>query len=207
MIFKNKQELIEALHIGNEDYVLDIGFVGQAVREDSDIWPHALLKSKTDHLYGVDLEFDQSQFPLPNYLQASAEYFSFSQKFDLIFAGDLIEHLSNPGLFLMTCKKHLKKGGRIVLTTPNAFNMFSLVEKITHDEPNVNTDHTCYFNKRVLAVLMQKNGIHQFEFSYLYTLGGLWKGGFQRKVLASLYWIISKFTPKFIENLAVIATV
>ena len=207
MIFKNKKELIESLNINSTMSVLDVGFFGQAVKEDSTEWPHALLKAKTNSVYGLDLEFDTGKYPSPFYIEASAEDFSFPVKFDIIFAGDLIEHLSNPGLFLSACKNHLKEGGRLVLTTPNAFSFFSIIEKITHDEPNVNPDHTLYFNKKVLAVLMQKNGIHSYDFAYLYTLGTLWKGGLKRKLLASIYSLVSKVTPKFLEDLVVIAKI
>lgn len=202
MFFKDKKALIEALRIERSWSVLDVGFVGQAIKEDDADWPHALLKARTDYLYGVDLDFDENKFPPRRYLKASAEDFTFhSVAFDLIFAGDIIEHLSNPGQFLISCKKHLKPDGRLIITTPNAFNLFSLVEKITHDEPNANPDHTCYFNKRVLSVLLAKNGFAQPEFSYIYTLGTLWDGGVKRKILASTYWLASRLTQKFSETL------
>jgi len=39
---------------------------------------------------------------------------------DFIFAGEVIEHLYNPDIFLRECKKILKKDGLIVVTTWNA---------------------------------------------------------------------------------------
>ncbi len=208
MIFKNKKALIEALDIERGTYVLDVGFVGQATRDgDINSWPHAFLKAKSDHVYGVDLEFNTQTFPQPYYLEGSAEDFSFPIKFDVIFAGDLIEHISNAGLFLQACKSHLKPQGRLILTTPNAFSFFPIIEKLTHDEPNVNPDHTCYFNKKVMAVLLQKNGITNFTFGYIYTLGTLWRGGIKRKILASIYWLLSEYTPKFLETMVVTITI
>ena len=41
---------------------------------------------------------------------------------DGIFAGELIEHLENPGLFLSECKRVLKRNGVIIITTPNPFS-------------------------------------------------------------------------------------
>ena len=203
MVFRTKKALIKALPIERGAKVLDVGFVGQAVQDSDAEWPHGLLAERTDALYGVDLDFDVSRFPGEHYLKASAGDFMFPVLFDCIFAGDVIEHLSNPGLFLNACKRALKPGGVLVITTPNAFSFFPLIEKLTHDEPNVNPDHTCYFNKRTLAVLLQKNGFQNPEYSYLYTLGTLWNGGWKRKFLASLYWFTSLFTPKFLESLVV----
>lgn len=205
MVYKDKRALIATLGLTKGTRVLDVGFSGQAVQDTDFEWPHALLQEHTDDLYGVDLDFDSRKYPLPRYVKASAEDFSFPVKFDLIFAGDLIEHLSNPGLFLECSKRHLAPGGRLVMTTPNTFSFFSLIEKLTHDEPNVNPDHTLYLNKRVIKVLLRKNGMEIKEFGYLYTLGTLWLGGWKRKLLASLYWLVSKATPKFLEDMVVVA--
>jgi len=37
----------------------------------------------------------------------------------IVFSGEVIEHLNNPDLFLRECNRILKKGGYLVLTTPN----------------------------------------------------------------------------------------
>jgi 2-polyprenyl-3-methyl-5-hydroxy-6-metoxy-1,4-benzoquinol methylase len=42
------------------------------------------------------------------------------ETFEVIVAGDVIEHMSNPGLFLDNCRRHLEPGGQLILTTPNA---------------------------------------------------------------------------------------
>ena len=61
---------------------------------------------------------------------------------------DLIEHLSNLGLFLDSCARKLKANGRIVITTPNCFNLFDMASKLTKVEPIMNKDETVYFNHR-----------------------------------------------------------
>ncbi len=42
------------------------------------------------------------------------------KQFDTIIAGEVIEHLASPISFITWCAQHLKKGGRLILTTPNA---------------------------------------------------------------------------------------
>jgi len=49
----------------------------------------------------------------------------FPYKYDLILALEIIEHLQNPWKYLEDCLKLLKKGGIIVLTTPNISNFIS----------------------------------------------------------------------------------
>ena len=117
MNYPNKQKLISE-NIRNTDVVLDVGFVGQGVTESDPNWVHNLLKKSAKEVYGIDLDFDATQFPEPYYLKQSAESFDFPVKFDVIFAGDLIEHLSNPGLFLDSCKRNLKQGGVVSSSLP-----------------------------------------------------------------------------------------
>src|SRR5574343_406558 len=45
------------------------------------------------------------------------EDFNHEEKFDLILAMDILEHVSDPDIFLNHCKKHLKQGGILVVST------------------------------------------------------------------------------------------
>jgi 2-polyprenyl-3-methyl-5-hydroxy-6-metoxy-1,4-benzoquinol methylase len=205
-IFKNKAELI-ASAIAESDRVLDVGFWGQGIQKDDPSWPHTLLKQQTKEVYGVDIEIDTTEFSdTTHYLKASAEDFSFTgTTFDAIFAGDLIEHLSNPGLFLNACHRHLSSGGRLIITTPNCFNLFNIAEKFTKDEPTVNSDHTFYFNHKVLHRLLEKNGFALDEISYVYSLEYTHKESLKKKILNMFYRLFSWCTPKFIETLVIVA--
>lgn len=204
MIFKNKAELI-SMYVGSGDTVLDVGFYGQSISPEQDHYPHALLKKQAQEVYGVDIVLPESYDKL-RYQRASADSFFFETKFDVITAFDVIEHLSNPGRFLELCSAHLKPGGVVLITTPNAFNLFSLVEKVSHDEPNVNDDHTTYFNKPTISVLLQKNGFTPVDFHYLSDpFDTLWANGIKRKILATLYSMLGLFTDKFMATLVVVA--
>lgn len=204
-VFPTKKAMIEAF-VRPSDEVLDVGFWGQSVRPDSPHWPHRILLEHCAHVHGLDLEFDAGQLAHPeNYTKASAETFSLDRQFDVVFAGDLIEHLSNPGLFLDASRKHLKPGGRLVLSTPSAFNLFNLVEKLAKDEPSVNSDHTCYFNPKTIRQLFAKNGWKVEEISYIYSLGANHRESLKKKIQNALYWFASLFTTKYLETMAIVA--
>lgn len=206
MVYLNKEQLIKAVVKKNTDVVLDVGFWGQGVSIKDKNWPHRLLLNKAQAVYGLDLDYDSTQLSNPeHYSRQNAENFSFPVKFDIIFAGDLIEHLSNPGLFLESCRRNLKSTGWLVITTPNCFNLFNLAEKLTKLEPTTNSDHACYFNAKTLNTLLKKNHFLIKEVSYLYTLELAYKESVKKKFLNIIYKILSKFTPKFIETLVVIA--
>lgn len=201
MIYSNKRALLEAV-IKPESTVLDIGFYGQGVHPGHDNWPHRWIKARS--LYGIDIDFDEKQFPdTKRYTRQSAENFSIPETFDTILALDLIEHLSNPGLFLQSCKKHLKPHGKIVISTPNTFNLFNIVEKLTKYDPTVNIDHTAYFNGKVLRTLARKNGLRIERIDMIYSLENHFKESWKKKILNALYWISQRFTDKFMETIVV----
>ncbi len=203
--YKNKSELIKEL-INDDDVVLDVGFWGQGVNIDDKNWVHNLLLNRSKKVYGIDLDFDIEKLNnKDNYQKASAENFNFDEKFDIIFSGDLIEHLSNPGLFLKSASRNLKKNGKLIITTPNCFNLFNITEKIGKSEPTVNKDHTCYFNWKTLGQLLQKNGWKVDKIAFLYSLEVGYKESFKKKILNILYYLLSKITSKYISILVITA--
>ncbi len=202
---KNKEELLGSL-IKSTDSVLDVGFWGQGVSFGDENWPHNLLKNYSDDVYGLDIEFDESLISdKSRYFKQSAESFELGKKFDIIFAGDLIEHLSNPGLFLQCSKKHLNDNGVLIITTPNAFNLFVLAGKIMNDEPVVNSDHTCYFNFKTIKTLLSKNEWSVKDRAYVYSLGVKHKESLKKKFLNFIYKVLSIFTHKYYETMVIVA--
>lgn len=207
MIYRTKGEYIRE-RIQATDVVLDVGFVGQGIRVDNPASSHAILRSVAADVYGIDT---QVYIPVDErlqgrYLLANAEQFSLGRLFDVIYAGDLIEHLSNPGLFLESCRAHLVPEGRLILTTPNCFNLFNLAEKLSKSEPTVNSDHTVYFNPKTLATLLRKNGFEIVDTAYIYSLEVNYRESLKKRFLNAIYWASSLFTEKFIETLCVTAT-
>ncbi len=203
-MYRDKQELIER-EIRNTDRVLDIGFLGQGIRKDNPKWPHALIRRRAQEVFGLDITLDDEFRADPHYIEGNAENFLLPVQVDVIFAGDLIEHLSNPGLFLDSCKRALLPCGRLIITTPNTFNLFNLAEKLTKREPTVNPDHTFYFNSKTLLKLLEKNGMRAETVDYLYTLGYGHAESWKKKALNMIYAVLSKFTTKFAETLVVVA--
>src|SRR5215472_17473972 len=68
------------------------------------------LTRRGNYAFGQNFRFLQSdglELPLP------------SETVDLVFAGEAIEHIRFPQRFLRECHRVLKRGGQLVLTTPN----------------------------------------------------------------------------------------
>lgn len=206
--FFNKVDVLHHL-INPNDVVLDVGFWGQGITWESEQWPHKLLRNRAKEVWGIDIVYDASVIPEPDryrYKQAAAEDFSFDKKFDVVFAGDLIEHLVNPGLFLDNVRRHLAPGGRLIMTTPNAFNLYVMAGKLTREEPPINPDHTFYFNRRTIKVLLEKCNFEVKTFGFMFTLGYKHKESLKKKCLNLLNRVLRTWTPKFDETLVIVAS-
>lgn len=80
------------------------------------------------------------------------------EEFDSIVAGELIEHLSNPGLFLEGCAARLRRGGSLILSTPQPFTPLHFGEYLLKYPRSFNREHTCWFDPQTLGQLLARHG-------------------------------------------------
>jgi len=91
------------------------------------------------------------------------------QTFDVIVAGEIIEHLENPGLFLRGVQKIMTPSTDLIITTVNAYCFFRFVYYVLRDE-TVHPDHNYYFSPVVLRKLITRCGLEVTDFNY-YPVG------------------------------------
>lgn len=94
-----------------------------------------------------------------------SNHFGTDTRFNLILVPDVIEHLSNPGLFLESARSVLAPGGRILLTTINAFGIVRFAKALL-DHEAVNPEHTVYFSHGTLKHLSRKCGLRVVKLGY-----------------------------------------
>ena len=94
-----------------------------------------------------------------------AQDFDLGQTFDTVFAGELIEHLDNFHGFLQSVRRHLHPGGRLVLTTPNAFYVGNFLYR-WGGHGQVHPEHTCWFCEDTLRSLLERNGFSALDISF-----------------------------------------
>jgi SAM-dependent methyltransferase len=96
---------------------------------------------------------------------ASAEFLPFrDQCFQLLFAGEVIEHLNDPGRALKDWVRVLGKGGRMIVSTPNGL----LVSRVW------NPDHRRMFSPRDLKNAIGLLGLGNAHSNGIFT--GLFSG-------------------------------
>jgi|SRR5579863_8005231 len=130
--------------------VLDLGCGAHVPEPGAPYWLHGRLREKFPAVVGVDLNRESVEklraLGFDNLHVGNAEDIRLDCRFNTIVAGELIEHLSNPGLFLESAQAHLAPGGQIILTTPYVFCLLGFVYAF-FKYPNTcqNPEHTIYF--------------------------------------------------------------
>lgn len=146
--------------------VLDLGCASAFGRTD---WMHAQLADMASELIGVDLDRTAvERITAAGYhlVHGDVETLDLGRTFDVVFAGELIEHLERFPDFFDTVRRHLTPGGKLVLTTPNPFALSCFVYRFSKDVW-VNSDHTCWFCEHTLPTMAARNGFEVESISYV----------------------------------------
>ena len=127
---------------------------------------HAQLESVAKELWGVDSSIEAlaelRQAGFGNLIRGDVERLDEieelrSQRFDVVIAGELIEHIFNPGLFLKTCRTLCSADTELIVTTPNALcyaqTIFALL-----DREAIHPDHTLMWSPTSLRHLVARSG-------------------------------------------------
>lgn len=153
--------------------VLDLGAGSGFRRED---WFHQLIRNDAAEVVGVEVSHDfivGSRERGVELVVGNAETVRLGRTFEVVFAGELIEHLSCFTGLLETAHVHLAPGGQFILTTPNAFAFSNFVYRFG-GKAQVHLEHTCWFCEDTLSQLVERHGFRVVSVEYLrHTTPGL----------------------------------
>jgi len=89
------------------------------------------------------------------------------RRFDTIVAGEIIEHLENPGLFLRNMRRHLKPEGKMVVSTPNPFYTGQTWKIWRHGVPMVHEGHLGWQDPTTMNQLLLRTGFDVIEGTWI----------------------------------------
>lgn len=84
------------------------------------------------------------------------------ETFDLIVAGDILEHVSNPGRMLDGLKRFCRPDTRLVLTTPHAYGLPNYLRFLA-GRLDEGPEHVMIFGARHLRNLLERHGYRVLE--------------------------------------------
>ncbi len=148
----------------------------------------------------------QNGFQVFNGFLADADYSKGS--FDLIFLGDVLEHVNNPRQFIKEAKSFLKNDGLIIVSTPNINCFWSKATLWLYRAFNIPwtsatpPHHLFQFSYENLNILMKEFDFEPEKVFYLpppslkYELGSLhlYKRYKQERSLKNLFYMIFAFS-------------
>lgn len=179
MIYQSRWDFLEPRISARR--VLDIGpaeLVGTTNRAKLEHWLHGRMKGVTRSLIGVEASSQQVAALAElgyDIRHGDAETFELDESFETVVAGELIEHLSNPGQFLDRVRSHLEPGGTLLLTTPNRFSVLANYRVLrTGKIPRYEKDlakHVAYFDRDALGSLLERHGFAIEEIAYCRWVG------------------------------------
>lgn len=142
---------------------------------------HHDLKQVAKELYGFDYDAEGleifKRIGEKNIYWADLEKLDevdLNETFDVIIAGEMIEHLSNPGLFLRGIKRFMNKDSKLVITTINAYSgmrffIYGLRGRGGANEP-VHPDHVAYYSYKTLNLVVEREKLKIKDFVF-YDIG------------------------------------
>jgi len=147
--------------------VLDLGCVQHNPENyKSQYWLHKAISTVASRLEGLDLYADGVLYLRErgyNVSVGDATRFDLGRRFDVIVAGDLIEHLENFDGFIESCRAHLRPGGKLLISSPNPWYWRNVVKAIFLSEVGNNPEHTCWLCPRTLRQLVRRHGMDTVE--------------------------------------------
>lgn len=171
---------------------------------------HALLARAARQVVGVDLDRDAIEFlrkaGYSELVVGDIEHLSGLQlggPFDVVVAGEIIEHLGNPLRCLAEIRSVLAANGALLITVPNAFSFKSFMRALLGTEL-VHPDHFFYFSPMTIRRLLEEGGfvVDEIGVCISYSERPL-KRLFDRTVLGTMRW----FSPWLADGLIIKAHV
>jgi 2-polyprenyl-3-methyl-5-hydroxy-6-metoxy-1,4-benzoquinol methylase len=151
--------------------VLDCGSGGEEIKPGEEWWNNLFLHKKIKELAKECIGVDNDAVAIKTLTDmgydirfADVEHMDLGRQFDVVVAGELIEHLSNPGLFLESIKKHLIPRGKLILTTPNPWAMGNLIRAMFGRRLDINKSHVAWYDLVMLEQLLKRHGFVIEEF-------------------------------------------
>jgi len=141
--------------------VLDLGCAGEGRLNFGDNWLHGHLAGSSKECLGLDHNEEAVLFLREKGYQvihADVQNFTMDRRFDVVVAGDILEHLEDLKGFFESVKRVLKDKGYLLITTPNPWFFLRFIRCWLKGDGGANPDHVHWFCPRTIRELLRRYG-------------------------------------------------
>lgn len=169
---------------------------------------HGQLLSVSRVLFGLDIERESlekmKELGFDNLVEGNAENLedvSLSRQFDVVLAGDLLEHITRPGAMLDGVKRLLKRDGCLIISTNNAFGLHYQLKRWA-GRYSEHFEHVCFYSPETLAHLFRR---HDYQVSEMYGAFTEPPYGWRNRLIFAIGKPLFKLFPVLSGTLIVVA--
>ncbi|HUN55811.1 MAG TPA: hypothetical protein VMU29_11705 [Smithella sp.] len=142
---------------------VDSPFTGSSV--NSKTFLHSRLRKECEELFGIDHDANavllysrvtgDSNVAVGDIYNIDSSIFAL-QNADIFLLGEILEHLSNPGIALQSIYNSMPESSELIITVPNAFGLSPLRGALKAVEI-VHHDHVCWYSIHTLTTLLSRH--------------------------------------------------
>lgn len=156
--------------------VLELGCVGMGINDTMGgrDFVHGKIKPITKNLLGLDKNEEGIKLLKKHGFnvkyQDISKPFNLKQKFDVILAEEVLEHIENLETTFSNIREHLIKEGLLIITTPNPQAIAFFFQRLLKNKIwNVSVhDHVHWFCKDTLKTLLERHNFIIIKDGYIY---------------------------------------
>jgi 2-polyprenyl-3-methyl-5-hydroxy-6-metoxy-1,4-benzoquinol methylase len=145
--------------------VLDIGVCEHDLvhMRNTQNWKHGLIKQFASSVVGVDIlpklvkELNSNGYNI-KLVDATSETY-LGEKFEIVFIGDVIEHVNDPVKLLLFARRHLNKKGKVIINTPNPFFITFILSVFRYGACIANAEHVSWITPTNMLEIAYRAGL------------------------------------------------
>jgi SAM-dependent methyltransferase len=167
-----------AEHVARGRRVLDIGVVSHSTRYFEQAgWRHGRIRDAAAYCLGLDIlaplveDLRRRGFNV-RCVDATSDA-DLQERFEVVFAGDVIEHVDNAVALLRFGGRHLAAGGRMYVTTPNPFCRKFFRQFRREGVMVTNLDHVAWVSPSMALELGRRAGLRLAAYHLAKRYAGL----------------------------------
>ena len=205
----NRDELI--IDLCRDKKVLHLGCIDHPLLEiklNNNNLLHQKILNVAKELHGIDIDKEgikilNEKYNIGNLFCENIENDEviLSSNYEVIVAGEILEHLNNVGKAMNNIYKYLSKDGLLIVTVPNAL-AFRIFFHTLRRRENIHPDHVSYFSPYTIYNLLKRYYFRTYKiYSYSYPSTRI----IINKIKSFIFQIFSKYFSFFSDGIIILA--